>query len=106
MARRKDRYPTIILLYNKTGKSIFDKTEPDHVAYEKVMERSRYDLVRKAALGLLDVNNDCKERLERIFDINLATDPPKLIMIKPITDDKYEKFIDVDTLDPVELYEK
>jgi hypothetical protein len=61
--------------------------------------------VRKAALGLLDINNDARERLERIFDINVTTDSPKLIAIKPITDDKFEKFID-DTLDPVEFYEK
>jgi len=71
-----------------------------------VMERSRYDLVRKAALGILDINGDVKERLERLFPFNATTDIPRLIAIKPITDERYEKFYDDNTLDPIEFYEK
>lgn len=55
---------------------------------------------------MVDVNTDVKERLERLFPFDVAQDIPRLIAIKPITDDRFEKFFDDETLDPIEFYEK
>ena len=69
------------------------------------MQKARFNLVRKAALGLLDVNGDALKRIERIFSFNLITDIPKLVAIKPLDDLRYDRFVD-DTLEPLEFYEK
>jgi protein disulfide-isomerase A1 len=56
LQRRSDMLPTIILLYNKTS------TDMEYV--DRMME-ARYTLFNKAAVGILDINNDAKERVER-----------------------------------------
>lgn len=64
LSHRKDMYPTIILLYNKL--SIFHPSiviDRDHDIHVDAIQKARYSLVRKAALGLLDINGDAKDRI-------------------------------------------
>lgn len=80
-----------MLLYNKTIDSSLVQAVHD----------SRYALLNKAIVGIVDVNNDAAERIERLFNINVTTDVPKYIMIKPKNENneffKYKE----DYMDPI-----
>ena len=68
------------------------------------MQAVRPKFVRKCVLGLIDASSDMKDRLDRIYALNITRDIPKLIAMKPISDDNYEKYIS-DGLDPAEFWD-
>lgn len=51
-------------------------------------------MIKKAILGVIDVNGDLGERMDRLFDINVNdTDSiPRYIAIKPKNDDDFLKY--------------
>lgn len=97
MTYRSDRKPTVALVYN----SSVEGNQP----YIDAIEKARYTLYQKAVVGLADVQYDVKDRIEKLFIFNLTTDLPKLIVIKPINDDKFDRFVS-DSLDPNVAYEQ
>ncbi|CAD8063976.1 unnamed protein product [Paramecium sonneborni] len=98
LSRRVDLLPSVILLYNKTN--------PEHEKYVQLMQDARYTLLNKAILGVLDVDGDCQERLERVYEINVnTTQLPQLIAMKPIDDNRFYKY-KKGPLDPVQFYEQ
>lgn len=61
-----------MLLYNKT--SIFISIiVPEHQKYVDELQESRYALLNKAILGVIDINGDVDTRLERVYEINVNT---------------------------------
>jgi hypothetical protein len=68
-----------------------------------LVKNYRHPLVRKAVLGISDVN-DVSERMKRLFGFNLETDIPTYIMVKPKSDREFLKFKGT-FKDPLDLFE-
>ncbi|KAM3134278.1 hypothetical protein pb186bvf_013563 [Paramecium bursaria] len=98
LTRRSDQLPSIFLLYNKTI--------PEQLKYVEELQQARYPLLNKAILGVIDVNGDCKDRLDRWFQIDVnTTEFPKLIAVKPNGEGQFLKYINKD-YDAIEFYEQ
>lgn len=54
------------------------------------MHNARYALLNKAIVGLLNIENDASDRLDRWFDININTTTlPRMIALRPQSGDRF-----------------